>query len=127
MSLRMPRLFAKVLVTAALPVCFIAALSVATQSVAQENASGDAVRGKSVYMESRCYYCHGRVGQGGQGPTLAKTVLPYVGFRQIVRVPYGAMPAYSSKVLADQDLQDIYAYVKSLPGPAKELPAILAK
>jgi|GEM_PF-294729 len=127
MSLRVRELFGKVRVSVALSVCVVAASSIA--SVAQDGVSGDATRGRSLYLETRCYYCHGRAGQGGQGPTLAQTVLPYAGFRQIVRVPYGAMPAYSSKVLAEEDLLNIYAYVKSLPGsrPGKDLPAILAK
>jgi cytochrome c1 len=29
----------------------------------------------------------------------------------------GSMPAYRAKVLADQELADIYAFIKSLPEP----------
>jgi mono/diheme cytochrome c family protein len=46
-------------------------------------------------------------------------------FAAYVRNP-SRMPAYSSKVLSDQDLGDIWAYVKSLPEskPATSIPLI---
>jgi cytochrome c1 len=32
-----------------------------------------------------------------------------------VRKPTGQMPGYTEKILTDQELTDIYAYLKSLP------------
>jgi mono/diheme cytochrome c family protein len=36
------------------------------------------------------------------------------------------MPAFTAKVLSDQELSDLYAYVKSLPAakPAKDIPLL---
>ena len=41
-----------------------------------------------------------------------------VSFIRYVRRPSGSMPAYSEKMLSDQELTDILAYLRSLP-PAK--------
>ena len=44
--------------------------------------------------------------------------MPAQSFVRYVRRPAGAMPAFTAKVLPDQELLDIYAYVKGFP-PAK--------
>ena len=43
-----------------------------------------------------------------------------------VRRPFGGMPAFTAKVLSDQELTDIYAYLKSFPPakPAKDIPLL---
>ena len=47
-------------------------------------------------------------------------------FVRYVRHPFGAMPAYSQKVLSDQEVLDIYAYVKAMPAakPSSEIPLL---
>ena len=61
-----------------------------------------------------------RVGQGGayNGPTpaLAKTALPFEGFKFQLRMPARDMPAYAEMIMSDQDIADIFAFVQSLPG-----------
>ena len=88
---------------------------------AQVGPQGDAANGKQIYLRDACFTCHGRSGQGGvfRGPTpiLARTALPFDGFRELVRNPPGDMPGYSEAVLSDKDIADIYAFVESLPGP----------
>jgi mono/diheme cytochrome c family protein len=78
---------------------------------------GDAVNGKRVYMAVGCYLCHGTVGQGGRpsGPHIAPNPIPYEVFAQLVRRPVNAMPPYTTVVLSDQDLGDIYAYLVTIP------------
>ncbi len=66
------------------------------------------------------------VGQGGQGPTLARLNLPLAAFDQLVRQPAGSMPAYSEKSLPAAELTDIYAYLQSIPLPPAKRPAILS-
>ena len=65
-------------------------------------------------------YCHGRAGQGGAlngpAPPLAKTAMPFEGFRLVVRESLRDMPAFTAAVLPDKDLADIYGFVQSLPG-----------
>jgi mono/diheme cytochrome c family protein len=87
---------------------------------AQDAPKGDAAKGKQIYMADGCFLCHGRVGQGGgyntPVPSLAKTELPFEPFRLQLRQPADDMPAYSTAVVSDEQIADIYAYVQSLPG-----------
>ena len=78
---------------------------------------GDAGNGKRVYMAVGCYLCHGTVGQGGRpsGPHIAPNPIPHEAFAQLVRRPVNAMPPYTTVVLSDQDLGDIYAYLVTIP------------
>jgi mono/diheme cytochrome c family protein len=88
---------------------------------AQDEPHGDAVNGKRIYLALACFTCHGRSGQGGAyngpAPILASTALPFDGFKGQIRDPSNDMPAFSDAVLSDKDIADIYAFVKSLPGP----------
>jgi mono/diheme cytochrome c family protein len=88
---------------------------------AQDAPPGDAVEGKRIYLAVGCFTCHGRSGQGGAmngpAPILAKTAMPFDGFKGQLRQPVNDMPAYSEKVMTDKQVADIYAFVESLPGP----------
>jgi mono/diheme cytochrome c family protein len=88
---------------------------------AQDAPPGDAVEGKRLYLAVGCFLCHGRSGQGGAmngpAPILAKTAMPFDGFKGQLRQPASDMPAYIEKVMTDQQIADIYAFVESLPGP----------
>ncbi len=79
-------------------------------------AAGDAKKGKTAYAKNGCWQCHGYEGQGGiAGPALARTQLPYEALNTFVRETIGPMPPYTKKILADSDLEDIYAFLQSLP------------
>lgn len=81
-------------------------------SNAQESA------GQSAYEIYGCFQCHGYVGQGSfAGLRLAPNPMPYEDFVDVVRRPYNVMPAYSPKVLSDQTMAEIYAYLESIPEP----------
>ena len=94
---------------------------------AQDAPPGDAVEGKRLYLAVGCFTCHGRSGQGGAMngpvPALAKTAMPFDGFKGQLRQPADEMPAYSEKVLTARQIADIYAFVQSLPGrrPTKDM------
>jgi mono/diheme cytochrome c family protein len=98
---------------------------------AQDAPPRDVANGRSVYLKVNCFQCHGRAGQGGAmnypAPPLAKTSMPFEGFKMVVRESMRDMPAYNEAVLADKDLVDIYAFLQTLPGrlPAKDI-AILS-
>jgi cytochrome c553 len=100
-----------------IPILAMAVLAGGTPAQAQGAPAGDAVNGKRVYMADGCYQCHGTVGQGSRptGPHLAPNPLPYEAFAGQVRRPVNAMPPYTSVVLSEQDLVDIYAYLVSIP------------
>jgi mono/diheme cytochrome c family protein len=87
---------------------------------AQDAPPGDPVNGKRLYLADGCFTCHGRAGQGGAfngpAPSLAKTEMPFDGFRAQLREPANDMPAYSTAVLSEQGIADMYAFVQSLPG-----------
>jgi mono/diheme cytochrome c family protein len=97
---------------------------------AQDAPKGDAANGQRIYLADGCFTCHGRVGQGGNyygtTPTLAKTELPFEGFKQQLRDPVRVMPAYSDAVVSDKEAADIYAFLQTLSGrrPAKDFPIL---
>ena len=80
--------------------------------------AGDARRGFALFKADGCYECHGLVGQGGgAGPRLAPDPLPAEAIAAYIRAPANVMPPYSSTVVSDQDVQDIRAYLASVPPP----------
>src|SRR5262244_1671667 len=87
---------------------------------AQDAPAGDTANGKRVYLADGCFTCHGRSGQGGAyngpAPVLAKTALPFEGFKMQIRNPSNDMPAYSEAVMSDKEIADMFAFVQSLPG-----------
>src|SRR5690349_24916238 len=104
----------------------LALLIVSVVAAAQSKApSGDAARGKELYVKYTCYACHSFDGHGGAGARLVpmKMLLPV--FTAYVRLPR-AMPAYREKVISDAELADIYAYIKSIPESpaAKDIPLL---
>ncbi len=88
---------------------------------------GKPENGKLLYVKDGCFECHGYAGQGGvAGARIAATPLSAQALIRYVRRPFGAMPAFTQKVLPDPELADIYAYLKSLPPakPAKDIPLL---
>ena len=82
-------------------------------------AAGSAEKGRVSFEKKGCWHCHGYEGQGGQaGPRLANTQLPETGLIGFVRASNGPMPPYSAKLVSDEELSDIYAYLQSRPKPA---------
>jgi mono/diheme cytochrome c family protein len=107
---------------------FIAgAFLVTSVAVPQTPATGDAVKGKALFLKDGCYECHGYVGQGTKdGARIGPPVLNAQGLIRYVRRPAGAMPAFTEKVITDAELTDIYAYLKSIPAPkaVKDIPLL---
>jgi mono/diheme cytochrome c family protein len=107
----------------------VAAAAFATAS-AQDAPSGNAAKGKELYIKDGCSSCHGTVGQGGGGRTgglrLAQMPIPFAAFLNQLRHPANEMPPYVAAVLSDQEVGDIYAYIAALPPPpdVKTIPAL---
>lgn len=74
----------------------------------------NAENGKDVYLRYSCYACHGYAGHGGAASRLVPMRLSLSAFSAFVRKP-ASMPAYTAKVLSEQQLADVWAYVKTLP------------
>ncbi|MBV8835425.1 MAG: cytochrome c [Alphaproteobacteria bacterium] len=96
------------------------ALSCASTPTRAEEAAGDPVNGKRVFLADGCFLCHGRSGQGGAmnypAPALAGIELPVESFIAFLREAPNDMPAYSAGVLSDKEAADIHAFLRTLPG-----------
>lgn len=79
--------------------------------------AGDIARGKKLFNTYGCSDCHGTSGEGGgnAGPKLAPNPLPYSLFSHQLRRPRQRMPIYTDKILSDQQVADLYAYMKAQP------------
>jgi len=82
--------------------------------------AADAAKGKANFMKYGCWQCHGMAGQGSPvtGPKLAPDPIPYEALSAFIRNSNRAMPPYREAVLPNDDLQDIYAYLQSIPATA---------
>jgi mono/diheme cytochrome c family protein len=117
---------------------FVATLAVAagfsTAMLAQQTAGpaaelkGDAARGKDYFVKYTCYGCHGFSAQNGPGRNRLNPMnFTVAGFIGAVRAPGNTqMPTYSAKVISDQQLADVWTYVKTLPNApaAKDIPLL---
>lgn len=76
------------------------------------NGSADA--GKTTF-DKNCTTCHGAGGQGGTAtaPRIAGTALRFGDFLQQIRQPANQMVAFTPVALSDQDVADIYAYLRA--------------
>jgi mono/diheme cytochrome c family protein len=83
--------------------------------------------GAALYKKNGCYECHVNDAQGGpQGPRLGPNPIPLPRFVAYVRNPTGDMPPFTAKVISDQDLASIYAFLQArpTPPPVKDIPLL---
>lgn len=106
-----------------------------TQTAAQQGEkseafpAGNAETGEKIFTKDGCYECHGREGQGAaqaSGPRIGPSQRFIRPFIKYVRQPTGQMPPYTSAVISDQELTDIYAYLqsRSRATPSKDIPLL---
>lgn len=118
------------------------AIAAATMVVTASHASaqtasaarGNAASGKAVYLKAGCHACHGTMGQGAPGPRLAPKPIAQAAFIGFVRSGklnnpranrnWSGMPPYSAKFISNTDLDDIYAYLASIPEPPASIPLL---
>ena len=88
--------------------------------------AGDAQNGKKIFASYGCYQCHDYDGHGGAGARLAPNPISFAAFSRYVRQPTGEMPPYTSKVVSDKELADIYAFLQTIPAPpaVKSIPLL---
>ena len=93
---------------------------------AQAAPAGNAETGKKLYESYGCYQCHGREAQGSSatGPRLGPKPIAFTAFSRYVRRPTGQMPPYTSKVVSDSDMADIYAFVQARPAAVEGVPLL---
>jgi ubiquinol-cytochrome c reductase cytochrome c subunit len=108
----------RILLTASL-MAIVSAVNSAAQPAPAQTPPGNAKSGQTLYMKIGCYQCHGSQGQGGAaGPRLGPApMVAYRAFAAYVRAPRAEMPPYTAKVVSDQELADMYAFLAALPSP----------
>jgi ubiquinol-cytochrome c reductase cytochrome c subunit len=119
-GLDIPRWLSLIVVVAALILASPAAR--AQQSGADAAPARNAQNGKKIFASDGCYECHGLQGQGATQTGAARIGPPQLSFgsfQRYVRQPTNQMPPYTSKAVPDQDLADIYAFLKTIPLPPK--------
>src|SRR6185503_8916140 len=102
---------------------FLAGGAVAGASQAPPPASASAAtveNGRKLYVKNGCAECHGLEGQGAptSGPRVGPNPLPLEAFIKYVRAPKNQMPPYTGKVMSDQELTDVRAFLATRPKPA---------
>jgi mono/diheme cytochrome c family protein len=93
--------------------------------VAQTTPAGSVTRGKTLFDTIyRCYACHGYDGQTGS-PRLVPMAMREDAFVALLRKPPSqAMPKFVD--VPQQDLADVYAYVRSIKVAAPAVDSIPA-
>lgn len=130
-----PRMIRPIAVPAIFAIFLFAVPSLKAQNAAPQGEkseaapAGNAETGKKIFTKDGCYECHGRQGQGaaqGAGPRIGPVQLSFEAFTKYVHQPTGQMPPYTSKVISDQELADVYAYLQSRPKatPSKDIPLL---
>jgi mono/diheme cytochrome c family protein len=86
----------------------------------QSPPTGDAAKGKQTYLNAQCYACHGRFGEGGRfvypAPPLVSLDLPAEALQAFLRAAPRDMPSYAPTILTNDDIANIAAFLRSLPG-----------
>src|SRR5712671_4099715 len=96
-----------------------------TALVLAQDSAGNPEAGKRLYMKNGCYQCHGTVGQGTiAGARIGPPPLNVQGLIRYVRRPAGQMPAFTEKVMSDRELTDVYAFLKTIPKPSRDVPLL---
>jgi mono/diheme cytochrome c family protein len=102
-------------------VLVVAGLGTCVGAQTPQEPTGNATHGRELYLSTGCFECHGRDGQGGAfngpAPSLAHTELGFEAFKDQLRQPANDMPAYAAVVMSDQDVADLLAFARTLPGP----------
>lgn len=100
--------------------CMIGAGALADPAPADGGKPSSAEAGRALFNSIGCWACHGFSGQGGisggmAGPQIVPLELPFDAFAHFLRHPASRMPPYGPAVLSDQQVEELYAYIKSLP------------
>jgi len=124
--MRTPRLTVAALLESSRLACVVGLLTVSTLQ-AQSAPDGNEQNGKRLFAAYYCVACHGTMGQGGAaGARIAPRPIAFAAFQKYLRQPTGQMAPYTRSVLADRDLADIYAFLRSIPSTptSKDIPLL---
>jgi len=91
-----------------------------TPAKQESPAAANTSNGQRLFVRYGCYECHGYLGQGSTstgGTRLGPPQIPLSAFVSYVREPTSQMPPYTAKVISNEDLAEIYSFLKSVPPP----------
>ena len=117
---RCPRRYPRpVLYGLALAASMLAATGGAAAQGEPEVTEAGLARGEMFY-QAHCGRCHGMLGQGGEGPSLARPTLPrapdHASLVRVIRrgIPGTGMPGTRSNLVSDLEVDLMAAYVRTL-------------
>lgn len=80
---------------------------------------GNAQNGARIFEAYGCYECHGHAAQGAStGPRLGPNPISVEAMIHELRHP-NEMPPFTERVVSDAEINDIHAFLASLPQPPK--------
>jgi mono/diheme cytochrome c family protein len=74
----------------------------------------DPTLGRQIYLDNQCVACHSNQAEGGIGPKLAQTSLPFDQFLDKIRTALPPKPAFDETALSTQDAYHLYGWLESL-------------
>ena len=87
----------------------------AASAKSKDAAAGEVENGKRVFTSAGCVACHGARGQGTSlAPQISPPPLELTALIAYVRQPTGEMPPIPASTASDQDLANVYAFLKSV-------------
>ncbi len=92
----------------------------ATPTTAAAELSERASEGEAKFLVTGCAACHGDRGEGGIGPRSSGTQIRLVDLQLLVRSGQMDGVRYASDELSDQDVANIYLWLRT--NPAGDLP-----
>ena len=119
MNLRIDRRANVALVAAIALASAVVTAQTPAPAAAPAASPGSADAGKKLFVSFGCYQCHGYEAQGSSatGPRLGPRPIAFAALSRYVRQPTGQMPPYTTKVVSDADLANIYAFLQARPAP----------
>ena len=93
------------------------------------SSSSSIKNGERLFTKYGCYECHGSQGQGSTQTGGTRIGPPQISLSSVIsylRHPTGQMPPYTAKTVSEEEITDIYAFLKSLPQPtpSKDIPSL---
>lgn len=116
-------------------ILLLSSLQMAAAQAPDDAPRGNAIAGQRLYFEHACYACHGYTGETGVRSLVGSGILQteelfrtYLRLRaeQNPTLPSTQMPNYPRESLSDEEVGDLYAYIKTFKSNAPDLEDIPA-
>ena len=101
--------------TITLTISLMALLSISTLLLSScSTPMGNPLDGKRWYSMNNCFACHGPNGNDGKAPDVSNLEMNFFRFKLKIRdAGSPIMPKYPESKISDQDVADMYAFLKA--------------